>query len=88
MPSFALITIYSVEPKPTSPSFRISTKAVFPFSRHGVIRAIIVSPLENFAPPVNAACSIDGIFFVNGNNLSIPTFVAISPFLILNRGLK
>ena len=29
--------------------------AVFPFSRHGVILAIIVSPLRNFVPPENGS---------------------------------
>ena len=33
------------------------TKEVLPFSKHGVMRAIIVSPLRNFVPPVNASTS-------------------------------
>ena len=88
MPSFALITINSVEPNATSFSPRISTKAVLPFSRQGVILAMIVSPLQNFEPPENGAFSVSGIFFVKGSNLSIATFVASVPFFMLIRGLN
>ena len=47
---FERITMYSVEPHPTSSASRKSTNAVFPFSRHGVIRAIKVSPFTNRIP--------------------------------------
>src|ERR1039457_106680 len=44
-------TINSVEPKATSSSLgKHWTKAVFPFSRQGVIRANSVSPFLNFEP--------------------------------------
>lgn len=66
MPSFALITINSVEPNATSSSPRISTKAVLPFSRQGVILAMIVSPLRNLEPPENTAFSVSGILLVKG----------------------
>src|SRR5487761_191629 len=52
------MTTNSVEPKPVSPSRRKSTKAVFPFSRHGVIRANSVSPLRNFDQPFPDLASI------------------------------
>ena len=47
----------SVDPNAISPSFRKSTKAVLPFSRQGVILAMMVSPLQNFDPPANSANS-------------------------------
>ena len=53
-----------------------------------MILAITVSPLQNLAPPLNSAFSVSGIFFVNGFNLSIATFVVIAPFLRFKRGLK
>jgi hypothetical protein len=49
---------------------------------------MMVSPLQNFEPPENTARSVTGIAFVNGRNLSIATFVAISPFRSVNRGLN
>ena len=88
IPGLDLITINSVEPNATSLSCKQATKAVFPFSKHGVILAMMVSPLQNFEPPENTARSVTGIAFVNGRNLSIATFVAISPFRSVNRGLN
>ena len=50
-------TIYSVDPKATSPSSRKLINAVFPFSRQGLILAKRVSPFENFIPPLKGLVS-------------------------------
>ena len=78
----------SFEPKPTSPVPRTLTFAVFPFSRQGVILAIMVSPLRNFVPPVNGASSYSGISRQNGWSLSIAIFFATVPFFIVSLGLN
>ena len=62
--------------------------AVFPFSKQGVIRAIIVSPFLNLLPPEKASYSTSGISLQKGCSLSIATFVVISPFFILSLGLN
>lgn len=43
--------MYSVDPKATASSSSRSMYAVFPFSRQGVILAMMVSPFLNFIPP-------------------------------------
>ena len=52
---FGRKTMYSVDPHPTCPSCRKSTYAVFPFSRHGVMRATRVSPFMKRMPEPNGA---------------------------------
>ncbi|MPM86081.1 hypothetical protein SDC9_133164 [bioreactor metagenome] len=51
-------TINSVEPVPTSPSFKHCTNPVLPFSKHGVIRATNVSPIMNFEPEKDVRRSV------------------------------
>lgn len=52
MGGFGERTMYSVEPKAISPSFSRLIYAALPFSRQGVMRAIIVSPLVKRMPPL------------------------------------
>ena len=80
--------MYSVEPKAISLSSKIFTFEVFPFSRQGVILAIIVSPFLNFTPPLYGANSYWHTSLQNGCKFSIAIFFAIVPFANVSLGLN
>jgi len=79
--------MYSVDPKPTSSSSKIETFEIFPFSKQGVILAIIVSSFLNLAPPLYSSKMNSVISLQNGCNLSIGIFFAMMPLPILSLGL-
>ena len=65
-----------------------STYAVLPFSRQGVILAIIVSPFRNLVPPLNSVISKLGTARPKGTRVSIAIFFARVPLFIVSLGLK
>src|SRR5690554_6331696 len=72
--------MYSVEPRPIELAGRPATYAVLPFSRHGVIRAIKVSPFLNRVPePVNSRESMRSNALAWTGNASIGMNGAMSP---------
>src|SRR5690625_620832 len=72
--------MYSVEPWPIELAGRPATYAVLPFSRHGVIRAIKVSPFLNRAPePLNSRESMRSNALAWTGSASIGMNGAMSP---------
>ena len=81
-------TMNSVDPQPTVSLGSDCTKAVLPFSRHGVIRANSVSPLRKRVPDLNSRKAGAPGLGPDMGRAAISRYGAKVPFFIGSRGFS